>query len=152
MQTSRSHASGSGQGPPPGRRRRRPSRLPPAAESKRIAGLVGPTLMALSASEALNFQIWVENLAPVTYLDGALLFVGGLSIVRAHNRWVYDWPLLTTVTGWSALLLGLGRMFAPEARQSGRSVATDAVLLAMFTSGAVLTFKAYRRDARQCSG
>lgn len=118
-------------------------------ESRELAGLVGPTLMALSASEALNFQIWEENLAPVTYLDGALLFVGGLSIIRVHNRWAPGWPLLTTLAGWSALLLGLGRMFAPEGRQPGRNPATKGVLLAMFCSGAVLTFKAYRRDAHQ---
>ena len=79
---------------------------PTTAESKRIAGLVGPTLMALSASEALNYGIWEENLAPVTYLDGALLFVGGLSIVRAHNRWTSGWPVLTTLSAWSALVLG----------------------------------------------
>ena len=94
-------------------------------EPKRIAGLVGPTLMALSASEALNHRIWEEHLAPVTYLDGALLFVGGLSIVRVHNRWTRGWPLLTTLVGWSALLLGLGRMFAPEVRQPGRNAATE---------------------------
>jgi hypothetical protein len=113
-------------------------------ESRRIAGLVGPTLMALSASEALNYRIWSDNLAPVTYLDGALLFVGGLSIVRAHNRWVRSWPLLTTLAGWSALLLGLARMFAPQARQPRRNAAVDAVLLAMFASGVVLTFQAGR--------
>ncbi len=79
---------------------------PTTAESKRIAGLVGPTLIASSASEALNYRIWDDNLAPVTYLDGALLFVGGLSIVRAHNRWRGGWPVLTTLAGWSALGLG----------------------------------------------
>jgi hypothetical protein len=117
---------------------------PTTAESKRIAGLVGPTLMALSASEALNYRIWEQNLAPVTYLDGALLFVGGLSIVRVHNRWARGWPLLTTLAGWSALALGLVRMFAPEARQPQRNAAIDGVLAAMFTSGLVLTCQAYR--------
>jgi hypothetical protein len=43
--------------------------------------------------------------------------------------------------GWSA---GLVRTFAPEARQPGRNAAIDGVLAAMFTSGAVLTCKAYR--------
>jgi hypothetical protein len=117
---------------------------PTAAQSEHIAGLVGPTLMALSASEALNYHIWNDNLPPVTYLDGALLFVGGLSIVRVHNRWARGWPLLTTLAGWSALLLGLVRMFAPEAHQPGRNAAIDGVLAAMFTSGLVLTGKAYR--------
>jgi hypothetical protein len=117
---------------------------PTTAQSEDIAGLVGPTLMALSASEALNYRVWEENLAPVTYLDGALLFVGGLSIVRAHNRWMRGWPLLTTLAGWSALALGLVRMFAPEARQPERNTAIDGVLAAMFASGLVLTCKAYR--------
>ena len=119
-----------------------PPVAPTTAESKRIAGLVGPTLIALSASEALNHRIWNDNLAPVTYLDGALLFVGGLSIVRAHNRWRGGWPLLTTLAGWSALLLGLARMSAPQARQLGRNAATNGVLLAMFAGGVVLTFQA----------
>jgi hypothetical protein len=117
---------------------------PATSESKRIAGLVGPTLIALSASEALNYRIWNDNQAPVTYLDGALLFVGGLSIVRAHNRWARGWPLLTTLAGWSALALGLVRMFAPETRQPERNAAIDGVLAAMFASGLVLTCKAYR--------
>src|SRR5215204_3434811 len=68
-----------------------PPVAPTTAESKRIVGLVGPTLIALSASEALNDRIWDDNLAPVTYLDGALLFVGGLSILRAHNCWRGGW-------------------------------------------------------------
>jgi hypothetical protein len=121
-----------------------PPVAPTTAESKRIAGLVGPTLIALSASEALNYHIWDDNQAPVTYLDGALLFVGGLSIVRVHNRWARGWPLLTTLAGWSALALGLVRMVAPETRQPGRNAAIDGVLAAMFTSGVVLTCKAYR--------
>jgi predicted phage tail protein len=125
---------------------------PTTADSKRIAGLVGPTLMALSASEALNYRIWQDNLAPVTYLDGTLLFVGGLSIVRVHNRWRGGWPVLMTLAGWSALLLGLGRMFAPEARQPGRNAAVNGVLAAMFASGVVLTFQAYRPAADRPRG
>src|SRR5512132_1365663 len=117
---------------------------PTTAESKRIAGLVGPTLVALSASEALNYRIWDDNLAPVTYLDGALLFVVGLSIVRAHNRCRGGCPVLTTLAGWSALVLGLARMFAPQARLPGRNAATNGVLLAMFAGGVVLTFQAGR--------
>jgi hypothetical protein len=119
---------------------------PKTVESKRIAGLVGPTLIALSASEALNYRIWNDNLAPVTYLDGTLLFVGGLSIVRTHNRWTRVWPLITTLAGWSGLLMGLVRMFAPQARQPGRSAATDGLLLAMFAGGVVLTFQAGRPE------
>ena len=140
---SRSVATAIGNGPEQGEAHD-PQVAPSMAVSRRIAGLVGPTLLALSASEALNYRIWEENLAPVTYLDGALLFVGGLSIVRAHNRWMWGWPLLTTLVGWSGLVLGLLRMFAPQARQARRTAAVDGVLAAMFASGVVLTFQAGR--------
>jgi hypothetical protein len=46
--------------------------------SRQIARIVGPTLIALGISEALNP-------APVVYLNGTLLFVAGLAIVQAHN-------------------------------------------------------------------
>ncbi len=42
-----------------------------------------------------------------------MLFVAGLSIVRAHNRWKDGWPVLVTLMGWFAILGGLARMFAP---------------------------------------
>jgi hypothetical protein len=122
---------------------------PTTAEFERIAGLVGPALIALSASEALNYRIWDDNLAAVTYLNGTLLFVAGLAIVRVHNRWMRGWPVLTTLVGWSAMALGLVRMFAPEARQPRRNAAIDGVLAALFTGGVVLTFKAYRPGAQQ---
>ena len=112
--------------------------------SKRIAGLIGPTLMALTVSETLNPHIWATNIAPVTYLNGTLLFVAGLSIVRAHNHWSGGWPVLVTLTGWLAILGGLYRMFAPEARQGGQNIPTFAVIAAIFAVGSFLTFKAYR--------
>jgi hypothetical protein len=51
----------------------------------RLGVLVGPTLTVLGVSEALHLHIWAANIAPVPYLDGVLLFVAGLAIVRAHN-------------------------------------------------------------------
>jgi hypothetical protein len=60
--------------------------------------------------------------------------------------------VLTTLAGWSALLLGLGRMFAPEARQPRKNAAVNGVLAAMFASGVVLTFQAYRPAADRPRG
>lgn len=56
--------------------------------SKRIAGLLGPTLIAvtISESEFINPHLYEHQIAPVVYLSGTLLFVAGLSIVRVHNR------------------------------------------------------------------
>lgn len=115
--------------------------------SKQIAGLIGPTIIALTLSEAMNYHIWATNNAPVIYLNGTILFVAGLSIVRAHNRW-RGWPVFVTLTGWIAVLGGLFRMFAPEARQAPENIYTYAGLTALLAIGIFLTFKAYRREER----
>jgi len=114
--------------------------------SKHLAGLIGPTIMALALSEATNLHIWANNIAPVTYLNGTLLFVAGLSIIRAHNCWTIGWPVLVTVVGWVAILAGLFRMFAPEAQQAGQNSFTYAALAVLFVLGTLLTFQGYRRD------
>ena len=116
--------------------------------SKHIAGLIGPTIMVLPISEAMNLHIWAKNIAPVTYLNGTLLFVAGLSIVRAHNRWTFGWPVMVTPAGWVAILGGLFRMFAPEAQQAGQNSVTYAALALLFVFGAFLTFKAYRHEEK----
>jgi hypothetical protein len=114
------------------------------AGSRDIAGLVGPSLMAIAASEAINLRIWATSLAPVVYLNGAVLFVAGLAIVRSHNLWTRDWRVLVTLMGWLGMLAGLYRMFAPEARQGGENLGTYVVIAALFALGLVLTFNAYR--------
>ncbi len=114
--------------------------------SKYIAKLVGPTLMALTISEALNLHIWENVIAPITYLSGILLFIGGLSIVRVHNYWERDWTVIITLLGWIAILFGLFRIFAPEAKQAGQNIATFAFLMMGAAVGIFLNFKAYRRD------
>jgi uncharacterized membrane protein HdeD (DUF308 family) len=115
-------------------------------ESRHIAGLVGPTLTALAASELLNPSIWANVPAAQTYLAGTLWLVAGLSIVHAHNRWTCGWRVLVTLIGWFAILGGLFRMFAPEFAQ--RNVPNASALLAMqlvlLAIGIYLTFKAYR--------
>lgn len=68
--------------------------------SKRIAGLIGSSLIAITIPEALNVHIWAANIAPAIHFNGALLFVAGLSIVRAHNHWIRGWPVIVTLVGW----------------------------------------------------
>jgi predicted phage tail protein len=71
----------------------------------------------------MNLRIWTTSaepsitLVPVLYLNGTLLFVAGLSIVRVHNRWIGGWPVLLTLMGWLAMLGGLIRMIAPVSAQ-----------------------------------
>ena len=120
-------------------------------DSKSIAGLAGPTIVAMVVSEFPLVQphLYDAQIPPVVYLSGTLMFVGGLAIVRAHNRWVRDWTVLVTLTGWFFLLLGLFRMFAASAYQ--RSAASTSATTFMFLEGVVgflgliITYKAYSR-------
>jgi hypothetical protein len=81
--------------------------------SKHIAGLLGPSIIAVTISEALNAHIWVTNIAPAIHFNGAVLFIVGLTIVCAHNHWIRSWTVIVTLVGWFVMLLGLFRMFAP---------------------------------------
>jgi hypothetical protein len=120
--------------------------------SKRIAGLVGPTIVAMVVSEFPLVQphLYDHQIPPVVYLSGVLMFVGGLAIVRAHNHWVRDWTVLVTLSGWFALLLGVLRMFAAGAYQRGSSHTSTAVFMALegllLLAGLVMTVQAYRRE------
>src|SRR5512135_2860296 len=89
--------------------------------SKRIGGLLGPTIMALVAAEFPLVQphLYDAQIPPVVYLSGLLMFVAGLAIVRAHNLWTRDWRVLITLSAWFFLILGLFRMFAAAAYQRG---------------------------------
>jgi len=117
--------------------------------SKQLAGLIGPTLVALGATEALNIHIFENQIAAVVYLNGTILFVVGLALVRAHNRWSWRWPTLITVTGWVLLAGGLYRMIAPEAPQAPANAGSYVALLAIVAIGVFLSFKGYGPEAAQ---
>jgi hypothetical protein len=108
-------------------------------DPKKIAAILGPTLVAVSVSELLNFRIWMSISAPVVYLNGALLFVAGMVIVRNHNVWRLGWPLLVTLSGWALVAAGLFRLFLPEAHQASWNATTAAAVLALTLLGLVLT-------------
>jgi len=115
------------------------------ADSKYLAGLIGPSLVAITITETINVHIWADNTAAGVFLNGGLLFVAGLAIVRAHNLWVRNWPVVITVVGWAVMALGLFRMSAPELQLKGARN-TDVVIaetLAVLAIGIFLTFKAY---------
>jgi hypothetical protein len=124
------------------------------ANSKRIAGLVGPTIVAMLVSEFPLVQphLYDAQIPPVVYLSGVLMFVGGLAIARAHNHWTRDWTVLVTLSGWFGVVLGLFRMFAAGLYQRGsaNTSATTFVVLEgiLLAGGLVMTFKAYSRDEK----
>lgn len=133
-------------------------RVPMTTTSKKIAGLIGPTLVAIALGMLLNLRsfpllaVQVSHEPALIFLSGILLFVAGLAIVRVHNIWAGGWPVLVTVLGWLALLGGLIRILFPTglARMAaglGQSTGLVAVMaVVLLVVGAFLSFKAYGRD------
>jgi len=117
--------------------------------SKQLAGLIGPVVIVMTTSEAVNEHIWINNTAPVIYLNGTLLFVAALAILRVHNHWVLSWSVLITLVGWFFLLLGLFRVYAPALFLQG--VQNTATLVRIIppiilsSIGIFLTYKGYNR-------
>ena len=123
------------------------------ANSKRIAGLLGPTLVVMVASEFPLVQphLYDAQIPPVVYLSGVVMFVAGLAIVQAHNVWRRDWTVVVTLSGWFFLLLGLFRMFAAGLYQRSSASASSVLFMivegTLFVVGLIMTFKAYSRSA-----
>jgi len=121
------------------------------ANSKQIAALLGPTMVAMLVAEFPLVQphLYEEQIPPVVYLSGVLTFVAGPAIVRAHNVWVRNWTLLVTLSGWFFLLLGLVRMFvAGRYRQATAGTSSWAFVLlegCLLLVALFITFKAYSR-------
>jgi len=122
------------------------------SDSKRIAALVGPVILAMVVSEYPLVQphLYDAQTPPVVYLSGTLMFVGGLAIVRAHNRWNRDWTVLVTLSGWFFLVLGLFRMFSAGGYQRASAKAGASVFMVLegilLLVALVMTFKAYSRS------
>jgi hypothetical protein len=120
--------------------------------SKRIAGLLGPTIVAMILSEFPLMQphLYDAQIPPVVYLSGVFMFVGGLAVVRAHNHWARDWTVLVTLSGWFFLALGLFRMFAADLYQRGSANTSSSVFMVveivLLILGLIMTFKAYSGD------
>jgi hypothetical protein len=126
--------------------------------SKMIAGLIGPTLIAIAAGMLLNlgsFPALAEQISRdpgLIFVSGILLFVAGLAILRAHNIWVGGWPVLVTVLGWLAILGGLLRMLFPTrlaaiaAAVGGSTGGIIVGAVVLLVVGAFLSFKGYSHD------
>jgi hypothetical protein len=106
------------------------------ANSKHIAGYVGPMMVALGASEALNFGIWEQIVPAVVYL----------------TVWVVRWPVLITVTGWSLLAAGLYRMFMPAAQQAQAGTLIYVLFAVLVLVGLFMTYQGFGQGFGQGLG
>ncbi len=89
------------------------------ATTKMIAGLMGPTLLAIGIAMLVNARHFPEmaqqigNDQGLIFVSGILLLVAGLAIVRVHNVWSGGWRIVVTVLGWLAVISGILRMLLP---------------------------------------
>jgi cytochrome bd-type quinol oxidase subunit 2 len=125
--------------------------------SKTIAGLIGPTLIAIAVALSVNLESFPAPAESVSrdplliFVSGVLMFIAGLAIVRVHNRWEADWTVLVTVLGWIALIGGLARtMFPIELAAMATKFSQDTGLIAaeavvLLVVGAFLSYKGYGR-------
>ena len=128
------------------------------ATTKMIAGLMGPTLLAIGLAMLINADHFPEMAKQISndpgliFVSGILLLVAGLAIVRAHNVWSGGWRVVVTVLGWLAVIGGILRMFLPfwaaslaaTLGQSSTPVRIGALLPLLL--GGFLTYKAFSTD------
>ncbi|HSD73945.1 MAG TPA: hypothetical protein VLB75_04195 [Steroidobacteraceae bacterium] len=122
--------------------------------SAHIGKLLGPALIAITVTEWINLDIFAAAAGPSfaahVYLNGTLIFIAGLALVRAHNVWSRRWPVLITLVGWFAIVAGLARMAAPVvSQQAGRSPAVlFGSLIVLLAIGIILTYKSFRTSGQ----
>lgn len=107
--------------------------------SRRIARILGPTLVALGLTEGLNIEAFAGNPPPVVYLNGTLLLIAGVAILQAYRRWSLSLSVLVTVAGWALLVAGLYRMAMPTAAQLTGGAATWGAMAALIVIGGLLS-------------
>jgi hypothetical protein len=129
-----------------------------AANSKLIAGLIGPLLAALGCAMLVNREIFPVIIDQISHdyglilLSGILLLLAGIAIVRVHNVWSGGWQVIVTILGWLAILGGLARMWMPQMAGPVANTFTGgpaALLVAgvvLIALGGFLSYKAYGPD------
>jgi hypothetical protein len=122
-------------------------------KSRKLAAIVGPVLTVMVASElkAWNPTLYHEQITPLVYLSGVLLFTAGISIIRSHHIWVPAWPVLITVVGWASVMLGIYRAFFPQVYRSNfeNGISAFVVEIVLLIIGVFLTFKGYQPSVKQ---
>jgi hypothetical protein len=111
--------------------------------TQRIAAVLGPTLVAVTVSEAINLKIWKDVHPTLVFLNGLILFAAGMFIVTSHNRWRPGRAFLVTLSGWLLVLAGAYRMFFPAAPQLAPNPSTYALIALVGLLGVALSVIAF---------
>jgi hypothetical protein len=89
--------------------------------SQFLAQVIGCYLLIVSLAMLIHegrmkkiFSDIIGDGALVT-VTGALSVILGLLVVLTHNVWIWGWPVVVTLFGWTMLIQGIMRLFAPAA-------------------------------------
>ena len=85
-----------------------------------IFQLLGIMYLAVGIGILINPAFYKKLMAvfsenpPVLYISGLAALVMGYLLVRFHNVWPSDWPVIITIIGWVALIKGLFLVLLPN--------------------------------------
>jgi hypothetical protein len=114
------------------------------------AAVLGPILLAIAFAVLLNRATFQKTMLEAAENQGLIFIAGiiavgiGATIIKLHNVWVLDWPLLVTLTGWLSLAAGFFRMIWPNLaaelahRFLAHEVAMNVMAIVAFILGATL--------------
>lgn len=105
--------------------------------TKRIAAVLGPTLVLATTSGTVNLHIWSDNDPTLVYLKGLFLLVAGLVVDTSHFKWRPISSGLVTLAGCLICAAVVTRMFFPETEQLAPGLATYAFTATLCLYGIV---------------
>lgn len=115
--------------------------------SKKVGKYVGPVLAALFISEAVTLHIYqTPPHAQLVYLNGFVLLLFGFYLVLIHNVWTRHWPVLITLSAWGATILGLYRLFFPNAQQAPVNAFTYTALAFLAAAEIYIGVRSYKSN------
>ena len=121
-----------------------------------LAKLIGPVMALVGVSLLVNETAFrkmaLEFLRgpALMFFSGMILLPAGLAVVLTHNVWVLDWRVIITLLGWTAVISGALRVFAPDRaikvgkKAMARKEYTTGAALLWVVIGAVLCYFGYR--------
>ncbi|MGZ3305490.1 MAG: hypothetical protein ACXU8U_06480 [Asticcacaulis sp.] len=107
--------------------------------SRKLGLLTGLTMMLITGSEWICYDIWAHVSPAIVYLNGTLLVTAGLGLAIFHNVWRRSWETVVTLVGYLCLAGGLYRIFQPNAPQLPAGPIAWTVIAGLFCVGVFLS-------------
>lgn len=86
-----------------------------------IAKIIGLTFTAMSIGAIFGGVSYKKMYLDIMKSPGLLSFSGlfaiilGFLLIKYHNIWIWDWPVIITIIGWMAIVEGVVYLSFPKA-------------------------------------